>query len=247
MQKNDLSVFSFNLNWRETPDEFVASDVVPSGKHLSHKLRTGANAYEHDHSEFLMWPQCKKAFGLSISISYVFPNAMKQVDKLVVWISPSWLRSIEHQQPKKQRKNVPGIFFLTTLLFQLVTITICTCFFRQNSLNNGLMLQLWKYINGYLSLWKHESRKDDFCPCCETLFEDWTQQRNMTSTLQTRAAKRRHMLTHPWDWANAPLTLIAKLHTWCICKMLLWIDNATNDLLNQDFFRSTFSSELIWV
>ena len=72
MQKNDLSVFSFsfNLNWRETPDEFVASDVVPSGKHLSHKLRTGANAYEDDHSEFPMWPQCKKAFGLSISMLY---------------------------------------------------------------------------------------------------------------------------------------------------------------------------------
>ena len=82
MQKNDLSVFSFNLNWRETPDEFVASDVVPSGKHLSHKLRTGANAYEHDHSEFLMWPQCKKAFGLSISIFFQRNEASWQVGSL---------------------------------------------------------------------------------------------------------------------------------------------------------------------
>ena len=77
--------------------------------------------------------------------------------------------------------------------------------------------------------------------------KNWTQRRNETPTLQTRATICRHMLTHPWDWANAPLTLIAKLHAWCICKMLLWIDNATNDLLNQDFFRSTFSSERMWV
>ena len=135
-------------------------------------------------------------------LCFIVSSAMKQVGKLVVGISPGLLRNSEHQQPKKQRKNVPGIFFLTTLLFQLVTITICTCFFRQNSLNNGLMLQLWKYINVYLFLWKHDSRKDDFCPCCETLFEDWTQRRNVTSTLQTRAAKRRHTLTHPWDWAS---------------------------------------------
>ena len=67
----------------------------------------------------------------SVFLFLYFFNAMKQVDKLVVWISPSWLRSIEHQQPKKQRKNVPGIFFfLCEVITRKSTIQHARCLDR---------------------------------------------------------------------------------------------------------------------
>ena len=49
---------------------------------------------------------------------------------------------------------------------------------------------------------RHDSRKYWILHALRNTFQNWTQRRNNTSTLQTRAAIWRHMLTHPWDWAS---------------------------------------------
>ena len=130
-------------------------------------------------------------------------NVMKDVLELIVGISP------RRKYPSTRTRNyfaVPGMFFSPNYNFNsIATITMKYLFFLQNSLNDGLIdeLNLSKNISMCIDFSeRHDSRKCWILHVLRNTFQSWTQRRNNTSTLQTRAATWRHMLTHPWDWAS---------------------------------------------
>ena len=121
-----------------------------------------------------------------------------------------------------------------------------TCSVLQNSSNDGLTYDMNYSEN--ISIWKCLSEKIRLKSELHLLldiFTKWTQRRNETPTLQTRARICRHKLTHPWDWASNFIYLVCNTTT----KMYLQNDSLHRPIeqwsTKQSFFWSTSISSVL--